>query len=166
MLNYSSKLELFEQLRTRNAKFLENVLWKLTGDRELFADSMQNALTKMWQHIDKFKGTADNAYLYRIAQSSASIAWRNRLKTKDCVNVESIDPAEIPEDKVCNDDTARQVRCAITALPDKQAKALMMRYLEQKDYQSISKELKCTEAAVRSNVSKALETLRRKLNHE
>jgi RNA polymerase sigma factor (sigma-70 family) len=165
-MNYSGKLELFERLRCTHAKFLENVLWKLTGDRELFAEAMQNALTKMWQHIHKFNGIGDNAYLYRIAQSSASTAWRNRLKGKNYADLDSIDAAQTPDDKVCSDDLAQKVRFAISRLPEKQSKAIMMRFLEQQDYQTISVKLKCTQATVRSNVSKALETLRRKLGDE
>jgi RNA polymerase sigma factor (sigma-70 family) len=165
-MEYSSKLELFERIRATHAKFLENVLWKLTGDRELFAEAMQNALLKMWQHIYKLNGTSDSAYLYRIAQSSVSIAWRNRLKNKEYIDSESIDVTESPADKVCNNELAQKVRYAIARLPNKQAKAIMMRYLEQKDYQAIAVKLKCSEATVRSNVSKALEVLKRKLNNE
>jgi len=38
-----------------------------------------------------------------------------------------------------------------------------MRYLEQQDYQTIAGKLSCTEASVRSHVSKAMATLKNKL---
>ena len=165
-MKYSSKLELFERVRTTHTKFLENVLWKLTGERELFAEAMQNALLKMWQHIDKLNGSSNSAYLYRIAQSAVSAAWRNRLGSKGYIDSESVGVAESPANKVCDNELAQKVRYAITQLPAKQAKAVMMRYLEQKDYEAVAAELKCTQATARSNVSKALVTLKRKLDNE
>jgi RNA polymerase sigma factor (sigma-70 family) len=166
LMRYSSKLELFERLRVRHTRFLENALWKLTGDRELFAEAMQNALLKMWQHIDKLDGPGNNGYLYRIAQSSVSMAWRNRAGTKEYIESDLAGVAGNPADEICDNESAQKVRYAITQLPAKQAKAVMMRYIEQKDYPIVAAELKCTEAAARSNVSKALVTLKRKLDNE
>lgn len=165
-MKYSSKLELFEQLRIKNKSFLENVLWKLTGNRELFAEAMQNTLLKMWQHIDKLNGPSSNGYIYRIAQSAVSKAWRNRTGGKESIQTDWIEEAGNPSDKAGDDELAQKVRYVIATLPKQQARAVMMRYLEQKEYDFIAAQLNCTEAAARSNVSKAIENLKRKLANE
>jgi len=59
--------------------FLLSVLWKLTGDKELFTEAMQYALLGMWEHIEKLSGKKAGAYIYRIALTANSRAWRNRI---------------------------------------------------------------------------------------
>ena len=78
-MNHSERLALFEKVRTRYLVFLTSVLWKLTGDKELFAEAMQYALLGMWQHVEKLKGKNAGAYIYRIALTANSRAWRNRI---------------------------------------------------------------------------------------
>jgi len=51
----------------------------------------------------------------------------------------------------------------MSQLPEKQGKAVVMRYLEQEDYQTISEKLGCSKAGARSHVSKALAVLKDKL---
>ena len=51
----------------------------------------------------------------------------------------------------------------IAQLPAKQAKAIVMRYLEQQDYQTVAQKLRCSKAGARSHVSKALAALKGKL---
>jgi RNA polymerase sigma factor (sigma-70 family) len=57
------------------------------------------------------------------------------------------------------------VRREIAKLPEKQGQAVVMRYIDQRDYQTIAGKLNCTEDTVRSHVSKAVATLREKLAH-
>jgi len=67
-------------------------------------------------------------------------------------------PANLAEDT----ETLNQLRRAITQLPDRQARAVAMRYLESKEYSQIAGDMNCSVAAVGSHVSKGLEALRRK----
>ena len=55
-MKYSERIEIFKQIRARYAKFLASVLWRLTGDKELFAEAMQNALLSMWRNVEKLNG--------------------------------------------------------------------------------------------------------------
>ena len=43
-MKYKQKIEVFDRIRVKYGEFLKAVLWKLTGDYELFAEAMQNAL--------------------------------------------------------------------------------------------------------------------------
>jgi len=45
-MNYSQRVEMFRQVKTAHAAFLTSVLWKLTGDRELFTEALQYALLR------------------------------------------------------------------------------------------------------------------------
>jgi RNA polymerase sigma factor (sigma-70 family) len=162
-MNQSERLELFEKLRAEYSIFLLSVLWKLTGDRELFAEAMQYTLLGMWEHVEKLNGRKAGAYLYRIVLSANSKAWRNRIGRNGESPTSRIGIDTDPGEKIGRIELTAKVRKAISRLPDKQGRAIVMRYLEQHDYETISEKLRCSKASARSHVSKALATLKDKL---
>lgn len=167
----STRAENFEQVRARYIGLLTSILWKLTSDRELFTEAMQYALLGIWQYLGKLNGNKAHVYIYRIALSANSKAWRNRIgrdgqfntKQHTLSDVEGNDVEKSPDEKFDRDELAKLVRREISQLPDKQANAIVMRYLEQQDYPNIATKLSCTEASARSHVSKALAALKNKL---
>ncbi len=162
-MKFSRQGELFEQIRTKYVGLLTSVLWKLTGDRELFTEAMQYALLGIWRHLGKLNGEKAYAYIYKIALSANSKAWRNRIGRDGQINASHDNFEKSPDEKLDRDELATLVRREISQLPDKQANAIVMRYLEQQDYPNIATKLSCTEASARSHVSKALATLKSKL---
>jgi RNA polymerase sigma factor (sigma-70 family) len=161
-MNYSKRAELFRQLRTEYAGFLASVLWKLTHDRELFTEAMQYALLGMWQNIEKLNGKKAGAYIYRIVLTANSKAWKDRIGKNGHFNKSQLDIQESPEQKLGRSELTDMVRREISNLPKKQARAVVMRYLEQQDYENIARRLSCTQAGARSHVSKAVATLKDK----
>jgi RNA polymerase sigma factor (sigma-70 family) len=162
-MKQSERLEIFEKLRAEYSVFLLSVLWKLTGDRELFAEAMQYTLMGIWQHIEKLSGRKAGAYIYRIALSANSKAWRNRIGRNGDFSRSRIDIEMDPGEKIGRVELTAQVRKAISRLPEKQGRAIVMRYLQQHDYETISEKLCCTKSSARSHVSKALAALKDKL---
>ena len=162
-MKHSKRAELFRQVKADYIDFLTSVLWKLTGDRELFTEAMQYALLGMWRHVEKLNGQKAGSYIYRIALTANSRAWRNRIGKNGQISVSHPDVKEGPVDKVSDSELLAKVRQAVAQLPAKQAKAIVMRYFEQKNYQAVAENLKCSEAGARSNVSKAIATLKNKL---
>ncbi len=159
----AERIEVFDRLRAKHLRFLTAVLWRLTGDRELFAEAMQYALLGLWRHAEKLEGARAAGYIYRIALSANSKAWRQRVGRNGDIPPERVDPGECPEHRIERADLVAQVRRAIASLPQRQGRAIVMRYLEQEDYPAIAARLDCTEATARSHVSKAIATLRSKL---
>ncbi len=162
-MKYSKQAEVFRQLKTRYSGFLTSVLWKLSGDRELFAEAMQYALLGMWQNVEKLNGKKAGAYIYRIALTANSKAWRNRIGKDGQVSRSRASVEDDPAERIGESELVELIRRAISQLPARQSRAIVMRYLEQQDYKDISAELGCTEAGARSNVSKAIATLKKKL---
>jgi RNA polymerase sigma factor (sigma-70 family) len=162
-MKYSRQVEIFRQARTQHIGFLATVLWKLTGDRELFTEAMQYALLGMWQNVERLDSKKAGAYIYRIALTANSKAWRNRIGRDGQIGEEQISTEQAPQKETADVELVEKVRQTIAQLPTKQAKAIVMRYLEQQDYEDIAEKLRCTEAGARSNVSKALITLKGKL---
>jgi len=162
-MKHSERLEIFEKVRAEHSVFLLSVLWKLTGDKELFTEAMQYTLMGIWQHVEKLRGKKAGAYIYRIALTANSRAWRNRIgKNGDFAKHRPAVDAE-PSDKMHRAELAAKVRRVVSQLPEKQGRAIVMRYLEQEDYQTISEKLGCSKAGARSHVSKALAVLKDKL---
>lgn len=162
-MRHSERLALFEKVVAEYSEFLVSVLWKLTGDEELFAEAMQYALLGMWQHVEKLDGDKAGAYIYRIALSANSRAWRNRVGWNGQFHRSRIGVDLGPGENVGRVELTAEVRKAISQLPDKQGKAIVMRYLEQHDYETIAEKLCCSQAGARSHVSKALAALKEKL---
>ena len=164
-MKYSERLKTFENVRVKYAEFLTAVLWRLTGDKELFSEAMQNALLLMWQNIEKLKGEKAGGYIYKIALSANSRAWRNRIGKNGQLPKDRIIENADTDEKIELAELAIRLRKAISQLPDRQSKAIVLRYFEQKDYDAIAEKLRCSNAGARSHVSKALATLKNKLTH-
>ncbi|MHC4691427.1 MAG: RNA polymerase sigma factor [Planctomycetota bacterium] len=162
-MKHSKRAELFRQVKADYIDFLASVLWKLTGDRELFTEAMQYSLLGMWRHVEKLNGSQAGSYIYRIALTANSRAWRNRIGKNGQISESHSAVTEGPDEKVSDSELAAKVRLAVAQLPPKQAKAIVMRYFEQKNYQAVAEKLKCSEAGARSHVSKAIATLKSKL---
>ena len=162
-MKHSKRAQLFRQVKADYIDFLASVLWKLTGDRELFTEAMQYALLGMWQHVEKLDGRQAGSYIYRIALTANSRAWRNRIGRNGQINESHLGVTESADEKVSDSELAAKVRQAVAQLPAKQAKAIVMRYFQQQGYRDVAEKLNCSEAGARSHVSKAIATLKNKL---
>jgi len=162
-MKYCKRVEIFRQAKAEYTGFLTSILWKLTGDKELFTEAMQYALLGMWRNVEKLNGKKAGAYIYRIALTANSTAWRNRIGRDGQINRSQVSIEKSPQESVGNSELVGRIRRAISQLPAKQGRAIVMRYFEQEEYQAISEKLGCSEAGARSNVSKAVATLKGKL---
>ena len=162
-MEHSERLEIFEKLRAQYSVFLLSVLWKLTADREIFTEAMQYALFEIWRRVEKLRGEKAGSYIYRIALTAKSKAWRNRIGRNGEIPNDVTGSTSEPDEDLGRAEMAAGVRREISRLPKKQARAIVMRYLEQQDYQTIAEKLSCTKAGARSNVSRALATLKGRL---
>ena len=164
-MKHSERLEIFDKVRDDYEKFLTAVLWKLTGDRELFTEAMQNALLIMWKNVEKLQSETAGSYIYKIALSANSKAWRNRIGKNGELPKEPISDNSETDEKIDNATLVLKLRKAMSQLSEKQSSAIVLRYFEQKDYDAIAGKLKCTNAGARSHVSKAIANLKNKLSH-
>ncbi len=177
-MRYSKRLELFEKLKNEHIDYLTATLWKLTCDADIFDEAIQYAFLAIWMNLEKLTGPQAGAYIYRIALSANSKAWRNRVG-KNGQKLFTAEVAEGAEKKINNNirgscgespandaidaEMLRQVREEIAKLPEQQGQAIVMRYIEQTDYKAIADKLNCAEDTARSHVSKAINTLRNNL---
>jgi len=162
-MKYSKRVQIFREVKQQYSGFLASALWKLTGDRELFTEAFQYAMLGMWRHVEKLNSKKAGAYIYRIALTANSKAWRNRVGRNGHISESQVSTDQGPPEKASNIEFAEKVRRAVAQLPAKQGRAIVMRYLEQQNYKTIAEKLRCSEAGARSHVSKALATLKTRL---
>jgi len=165
-MEYARRVDIFRRVKTDYAGFLTSVLWRLTGDKELFSEALQYAMLEMWRHVEKLNGKKAGAYIYRIALSANSKAWRNRIGKNGQFSDSQFEIAAEPQRRTDDAELTTKLRKSIALLPAKQSAALVMRYLQQQDYEAIAQKLGCSEVTARSNVSKAVSALKRVLRYE
>ena len=163
-MRYSKRLELFEKLKNEYIGYLTTTLWKLTCNTDIFDEAIQYALLAIWMNLEKLTGPQAGAYIYRIALSANSKAWRNRTGKNGQIP-DATPTGRAAYEEAIDAETLNMVRKEIAKLPEQQAQAIVMRYIEQTDYKAIADKLNCAEDTARSHVSKALNTLRNNLAH-
>ncbi len=157
-----SRAQRFREINTDYGQFLKQVLWKMTGDREVFEEALQESLVRIWKHCSKIKEPTAKSYLYRIAQSSVAQAWGN-LKPSGAQLMPEQHAVINESQPTVPDGRLQSIQRTISKLPYKQSRAISLRYFCQKEYAQIANCLNCSEAAARSHVSKALAKLRTQL---
>jgi len=161
-MRYSKRLELFEKLKNEYIGYLTTTLWKLTCNTDIFDEAIQYALLAIWMNLEKLTGPQAGAYIYRIALSANSKAWRNRPGKSGQIP-DATPTGRAAYEEAIDAETLNMVRKEIAKLPEQQAQAIVMRYIEQTDYKAIADKLNCAEDTARSHVSKAISTLRNNL---
>ncbi|MHA6801867.1 SigE family RNA polymerase sigma factor [Salinifilum ghardaiensis] len=134
----------------------------LTGDPNDAADLVQAVLEKVGAQWGRIRGGADPAAYVRRAMVNAHISrWRRAGRETlfaECPEV----PAQ-PERDRWDDEPVRQ---ALRALPERQRAVLVLRYFDGLSEGEIAELLDVSCGTVKSQSSKALSTLRRRLEAE
>ena len=159
-----SRTQRFREINTEYGPFLKQVLWKMTGKRELFEEALQESLVRIWKHSSKIKEPTAKSYLYRIAQSAVAQAWDN-LKPSGSQFIPEQHAMAKDAQSAHPDGLLHKIQKTISKLPYKQSRAISLRYFCQKEYAQIAHCLNCSEAGARSHVSKALAKLRTQLHN-
>jgi RNA polymerase sigma-70 factor (sigma-E family) len=134
----------------------------MTCDRYLAQDIVQDVLLRAqprWARI----AAMDAPYLYvKRMVTNEYLSWRRRRAARDIssshIKLETLTPPVI--DPAVQHAEREAMRARIAVLPRKQRAALVLRYYEDCSFAEIATVLNCTETTVRSQISRALKTLR------
>lgn len=129
----------------------------LTPDPHAGEDLVQATLLKAWAAWPRVR-RADNpdAYVRRVMVNTAIKGRRRRWSAE-------VPTAEVPEagsDAMQAVDDRSELVHAVRRLPARQRAAVVLRYFADLDDQAIADTLDCSVATVRSQISRALATLR------
>lgn len=139
----------------------------LTGDPHAAQDLVQDALATVVGRWEQVAATDDpDRYVRRMIANGRVSAWRRfgrRVVVVPAVEEDAGRPGRDPADDVVRRDAVWQV---CRALPPRQRAAVVLRYYEDLPDDEIARVLGCSAATVRSQVHRALATLRRELTRE
>ena len=154
--------EILLELLDESGASLHMLLTRLTLREELAEELMQELFTQLGSSKNLHKVKNLNAYAYRAAINIACDWWRKNKRKK--VNIDDInEPAseEIsPLDKAIQKEQFEVVLNAIGRLKGLSRQTVVMRYIQQQSYESISETLGKTQNQARALCHKGLKNIR------
>lgn len=122
-------------------------------------DVTQEAFLAAWRALPAFRGTClFSTWLYRLA-TNAAIDWLRREKrhrgADDVTELELPDGAPSPQEQAEQTETQEAVRCALTQLSPEHRQVLVLRYMQELDYNEIAAALDISEGTVKSRINRA-----------
>jgi RNA polymerase sigma-70 factor (ECF subfamily) len=157
--------EAFEMIIRTHSRTLFAIAYGILQNREEAEDAVQDTFIKAWKSRWRVRDPKKfPAWLCMIARHCARDVFRKR-RTVSLPNeaTESLASERNRNTNTSDELLDRQLHSALAALPELHRSALMLRYFEEMDYQSIEKLLGLTNGALRGILGRALATMRKQL---
>lgn len=165
----------FEELVVRYQGQVFNLCLRMTSNAEDAADLTQEAFVKVWKSLDTFQfDAAFSTWLYRLASNCCLDFLRSRKRRptvsltmeteeEDEQTVDVSDDAPTPEEAAISKEEREELRLAMQSLDAEQRQILTLRVVNDLSYSDIARVLGLREGTVKSRLSRARESLRKKL---
>jgi len=168
----------FAELVGRYRNQITSYIYRMTNDYDGAVDLAQETFVRLYRAVDRYQTShAFSTYLYRIATNLAISELRKRKRrrmvslTGFFLSSEGRENCEFdPADEQPLQDTAlvaaerrTAIQRAISTLPEKYRAPLILRDVEGKSYEEISRILQTSEGTVKSRISRARDFLREKM---
>jgi RNA polymerase sigma-70 factor (ECF subfamily) len=149
----------------------------MTGNRDQAEDLFQETFKRVHEKANTFRGPRFKGWLFAIATRAAIDHLRRRKRLSvisldqsdncdggDCTAVAATaDNAVDPGIEIIRQEQKQLVLRAVEALPDRQRATLILAYYQQLSYQEVAQVLGCSIGTVKTQMSRALGALARKL---
>lgn len=164
------KTAAFNELVLKYQDRLLNAVVYISGGREEAEDVVQDAFVQAFVKLNSFGGnSAFFTWLYRIA-INAAISRRRKRKGDSSIDArleqrgeEPADDEEGAEDRVLREERASQVQTALAALSEEHRTILVLREMEDCDYDEIAAIIDVPVGTVRSRLHRARLQMREQL---
>ena len=123
-------------------------------------DAVSGAIARAWEK----RGTLRDERLFAT--------WLTRILIRQCVDIQRRQRRTVPVDTLPEqvqedeDDAVRSLREAIEALPQRQRTMVVLHYMEEYDVREVARIMGTTRGAVCAGLSRARETLRRRIGED
>jgi RNA polymerase sigma-70 factor (ECF subfamily) len=152
-------------------------LFRMTGNRDQAEDLFQETFKRVHEKARSYRGGSFKSWLFTIATRVTIDMARRRKRLAifslnrgiDCdddpapLERVSAENAPDPVEEAVKEEQKEQVRRAIASLPIGQRAALVLAYYQQLSYQEVAETLGCSVGSVKTQMSRALAKLARKL---
>ncbi len=152
-------------------------LFRMTGSRDQAEDLFQETFKRVHEKARTYRGGSFKSWLYTIAtrvtidmaRRGKRLAFLSLDRDTDCeddpapLDAVIADDAPDPAEEAVKEEQKEQVRRAIESLPVGQRAALVLAYYQQLSYQEVAETLGCSVGSVKTQMSRALAKLARRL---
>jgi RNA polymerase sigma-70 factor (ECF subfamily) len=142
---------------------LYNVVYRVIWDAAESQDVVQEAFLRCWRRKEDIRAEGFKALLFRTALNLASNR-RRRARIWRMVGVATID--NVPDDGAAQAPIGASLRAALDGLPEALRSVLLLTELAGMTYSEVAAALGIAEGTVGSRRTRALATLRERLNIE
>lgn len=160
----------FRQLVDANAGAMFRVCARITGDRALAEDAVQEALLNAFRHLTDFDGrSAFSTWLYRIAVNAGlaqvrkrrhlEVPWPDSDESDDAL-LEAADEAPTPDRHAASADIRRDVEAELSRMTPIERTAFVLRHQEGRSLEEISVALSLNVSAAKQAIFRAVRKLR------
>jgi RNA polymerase sigma-70 factor (ECF subfamily) len=141
------------------------VCLRITRDRDLAEDAVQDALLSAWNKREQFDQTARlDTWIHRIAVNAAlQLLRKKRPDTFDPLAEEIVDASEMPETRTATDELGDRLSAALAGLSELERVCFVLKHLEQWRLREIADQLCTSDGTVKQAVFRAIRKLRPRL---
>jgi len=162
----------FEELVKRYQAPLLNFVFRLTGDRELAEDLVQEVFLRIYQAIPRFEIRSGKArfstWIFKIAYNLAINEIHRRKRQSEFLKEAYAERKEMDHgnaaDNMITEYYHKQVLSIITSLPEQQKAALLLRITQGLSYKEIADVLNRSVNAIESLIFRARKNLKTRLD--
>mgnify|MGYP001816041110 CR=1 FL=1 len=135
---------------------------RITRDRDLAEDAVQDALLSAWNKRHQFDRSARlETWIHRIAVNAAlQLLRKRRPDTFDSLEQDIVDDGNSPETDTATDELGGLLADALSRLSDLERACFVLKHLEQWRYVEIASELGTNDGRVKQAVFRAVRKLR------
>src|SRR4030095_6978970 len=174
----SGDQDAFAELVSRYRNQITSYIYRMTNDYDGAVDLAQETFVRVYRAADRYQTTyAFSTYIYRIATNLAISELRKRKRRKlvsltgffqarDGGQPQEFNPPDLkplPDTELVEAERRSAVQRAISTLPEKYRAPLILRDVEGKSYEDISRILETSEGTIKSRISRARGFLREKM---
>jgi RNA polymerase sigma-70 factor (sigma-E family) len=154
----------FESWMTARQHKLLRTAYLLTGDVHAAEDLTQTTLAKVYLAWDRVSAAESiDAYARKIMVNEHTSTWRRLWRHREVVSDTSAH--DVPVAAQQYDGVGAALWDAVTALPERQRAVVVLRYYEQLSEKEAADALGVSVGTVKSQSSRALDTLRSRLGN-
>jgi RNA polymerase sigma-70 factor (ECF subfamily) len=159
----------FRHLVDANGAALFRVCARITGDRTLAEDAVQEALLNAFRHLADFDGrSALSTWLYRIAVNAALAQVRKRRSLEvawpqgegDAAPFDAADQSPTPDRQAMSAETRRQVDAELARMSPIERAAFVLRHQEGRSLEEICAVLSINVSSAKQAIFRAVRKLR------
>lgn len=152
----------FQALYDRHSRAVFNFLLRLTGDRQIAEDLLQETFLRVFSHREDYRPTAAfRTWLFTIARNLAIDQLRQRSGSEELETAERVvDPGATPLQQAEAQELSDRLQAAVLRLPPSQREVLLLSRFAGLSHEEIAQVTGASPAAVRVTLHRALRRLR------